>query len=598
MSNILNILNKTNTIISRFNYLFKDVLVDNYSTEEEYQYDKYCKLKIFLTSINSPMFNLRMADRLPWSKDLNDMVDEAFNDIEIVLKDCINLEDVLNKTFEEIELERKMILSKLKMIDIKLDNLISKSYERDIIQITDNFTNNDLFDKDMCSKPKANIETNNMIITLGKSESSNLLDGANIEIEKYSNGFPGNTHMVTVKDNSIIFNGQIDTNMDLSKIIDESKDTWFEYEVFNIDSSIYDITNGFGFAYKEGIEWAYDVDSLMLGVKIISPDAKLCNWITISPYIPEHKGVKASILKTIEIRDGKGNNQIVNIDSYFNEDKIISFNPQITKEIIVNIYQPYFYNVDIGHFYYSETGYGSDSYYDDIPSKENRINYDNISVETLGIKYDNKTNSYYQPTLNNKSFIDESKRNQLLFTAKDTPQHIKSGLEYFNAKRYMIGIRDIKALKCDFEVNSEYISKQFPIDKNIKAISFESKESIPTKYPNGEYIKYMFSIDNGNSWYDILPQHKAHLGKSTYIINSKIPLEDRKNHMLKNHGYIDTSKIDNIRVKIELSRPDGEEFINTTPIVNNFTLKAHTYYDEDIILGCCCEEHKVVQKCL
>lgn len=575
----MQLINKTKTIDEKSAAIFNKVIGEynhgEIKSETELLYKLFNALKDFYASIGRPTFKYRVARGTPVSGDYNSMIEESIADIRSLIEDANNMNGVLEQSFNEIELDRKMLQNRIKYIYRLLSKLkVAVQNNRNGQLFSDSFINTKNMDTSIISGSPASINVTEGVLTLNKIESNDYSNTCTVEILPTSNGFPGNTHIVDTLDGDMKFAGEDNMHINLGDIIDGNNDTWFEYEIFNVDNNVYETTLGLGFNYKENVEWITDESILRLGVRLTLKNPKQCNWLSLNPFIPEHKGAASCVIKNIVISDGKGTIQnITNGKRVFDGDIIYIFQSQICKTVTIEFEQTIPYIANVGHFYFNEVTSSNELYYEDS-AIAGRVDGPVPSIEALGLKYDSRAKAVIHPnTIDAVSFINEANTKKELFNLPVDSKTIKGFKEYIYAYRYQIGLKGINISSCKFGSTSEYTSISYVSDKLINSISIDSSELIPSSYSNGEWIKYYISVDEGKTWYNIVPTFKAHTGKSVYYINSKTPIELRHS----SNGYIETSyDVYNVRLKIELSRPTTEGFEYTTPIVYGYNIKTIT----------------------
>ena len=119
--------------------------------------------------------------------------------------------------------------------------------------------------------------------------------------------------------------------------------------------------------------------------------------------------------------------------------------------------------------------------------------------------------------------------------------------------RYAIGIRDILLKALAFKSKGELISKPFTVTDEIKKVMLEVAQT-PVVDSELTNIKYLISPDDGVSWNQIQPKHLSSLSG----IASTVP--EIINFNTSDSNSIKTSKVQSIRLKIELERED-ENFV-------------------------------------
>jgi len=152
--------------------------------------------------------------------------------------------------------------------------------------------------------------------------------------------------------------------------------------------------------------------------------------------------------------------------------------------------------------------------------------------------------------------------------------------EESNRYRYAIGIADISLGLMNYDIASIFVSKPHRI-KQLSEISLEVNDFIPIEFGVGEWMKYYISFDNGVSYIRINPINYNDIKfadnlviPKTIYCNSDISDEYKNRNPSGIHAYYDSdSKIENVRLKVELFRPSELEYKNFTPILYSYTLK-------------------------
>jgi len=571
MPNLMSLLSKTKTMDEKATAIFSN-LVSDYNhglipSETELLYRIFNALNEFYASIGKPTLKFKEARLAPVSDDYNNMVAEAVADMRTILSECSNLNGVLEQSFTEIELDRKMLQNRIRYIGKLLEKVKVAADNAKVGQVVgDSFINTKSLDAGMVSGRVANINATEGVRTRKKVQSDDYASSCNVDVLPISNGFPGNTHLVDVLDSSFHFLGQDGLHLSLKDIIDGNNDTWFEYELFSISDYEWEKTIGLGFEYAENVSWVTENPPLRLGLKLTMSTPKTCNWLSLSPFIPEHRGARAGTIRSATISDGMGAIQnVVATKRLFDDDQIYLFDAQTVKTITLEFEQPLSYDTDIGHFFFQENiGDTSGS----------RVEGPMPSLENLGMKYDARTKSVVHPVLNSESsFVDEARTKQSLFVRPNDTEQVKGSQESIRASRYHLGIKSVNISCYTFEAKSDYVSIAYSMDRPIVSLSLEAIDSVPASYGPGDWLKYSFSMDEGQTWYPVVPSSRAHSGKSVYHVNTSTPAELQH----PADGYIETGKAEYaVRLKIELSRPLLGNDLYTTPAVYGYTIKAST----------------------
>ncbi len=584
MGNLLQYTDKSSTIDNKLSSLLSQIRYDydngNIRTETEYYYRIKNMLAQFYTSLTKPTFKYRPAISTPMSDEYNAMISESFSDMEYIIKDCETLNKLVSQSFTDADLSRLMMTNELAYITKKIlaiSESIAKNQPIGTVIFTELFSDLEMAGNESSSE-SCHINTLDGILTLKRSMSSDTLI-SKIEIDKeVSNGFPGNTHCVDTLNNELHFIGQDGLHSDTEAIIDNNKDTWFEFELFSITDETRKACNSYGFEYDEGVSWVNNDEILRLKLIAYLPSSSICSWVTVMPYLSEIKGVKNCFLEKCEVITSSNNVYQVAVNKPFDDILVFPFPPQSINRIEFTFAQPSKYSTKIGHFYYTAADTSSMSIFQDFDYSDMfaRIKGKSPSVSLLGCKYDPITQWINYPDTTTEMSTPEYIKDKL-FSLPESTISQKANQEIINAYRYMIGIRGITMSSYTFLEKGEYVSQLFTTDDVITSICLESKEYIPGD--NAEIIRYFISLNGGITWHKIYPIHRAYAGIYKYYVNN-----DSIENLLTNNSEAKKSKnlsivgeARGIQIKIEMDRPediDNKEY--ATPIVYEYKLKLTT----------------------
>jgi hypothetical protein len=590
-------LNKTATIDAKCE-LIADQLLQDYNngtikTETELLYRLKQAIMEFYSSIGKPTYRFKAAKSTPISQDYNGMITAANNDLKFIIEDCDNLTDAIKTSFVDTELNRTMMFNELRYIDKKLDevkNRISTNNQDGIVVYTENFVNTDLMSNSQAVN-SATINSIDGVLTLSVDTKKEYSSTAQVEILDGSNGFPGDTHTVDILNNNIHYTGENNLHLDLNSIVDGNNDTWFEYELFNVDDEIVEKCGGFGFNYKEGINWVTEDDVLKLRLKITLPTTPICNWLSLTPFIAEQRGVKPCFITSCIISDGATEMQEVKPKKVFDDNTVIIFKQQKVSYVILEFTQSASYEVNIGHNYFTKVNTLNATAFEEISdSVYSRVDGPMPSVELLGMKYDPKTKQCEQPKNygdDNETFIDTAYIKKELFSIPADSEKVKADNEMLKGYRYSIGIKNISIANYSFESYSEYLSVPFTTEDIITSITLEADEMIPLEWNTSldpktqsnlvdSWIKYWIKVGDDNKWRQIFPKHRAFKGYCTYRVNNGgIDRYINKDYVQNAIGTINMLQdAQSVQLKIELSKPETDTY--RTPIVFQYKLKILT----------------------
>lgn len=146
--------------------------------------------------------------------------------------------------------------------------------------------------------------------------------------------------------------------------------------------------------------------------------------------------------------------------------------------------------------------------------------------------------------------------------------------------RYAIGIRDVHIMQYQFAEKSSFVSKRYHSDEEITKVTIYANEVLPDSYletvmKNNDWIQYEVSFDDTN-WYRISPMHHEPLSDDfpPKIIELNGSQVDLVQTFQVHKELVETSEpVHNVRVRITLQRPLGEEFADSTPILEDYALQ-------------------------
>lgn len=593
-------INKSNLINAKYNKMISNVLneykTENIKSETEFLYRVNLATKTFIENLKVPIFKYNPVKSTPSSSDIN-IFNDAIDDVSVLFDEYINLADNLNSVSSELTAYMKMLntsSNKLTKVIDQLESNVNEIHDNKHYIFTDTFNNkeNSLLEEEHTDVCK--IDTLNGVLTLSTNVEIDYSSSISFEILNSSNGFPGNTHEVESINGRLSFVGENDSNINMYNMNDGKESTYFEYESYKVSDDVYLKCNGFGFDYAEGVSWLTEDDSLNLSIKAVFTETKMCNWISIKPFVASEKNSNAAILSSVIVSDGLFNTQEIKINKSFSDSNIVTFDPQEIRYIIFNITQKYSYETSIGHFYTLKLS--NDINIFDKINKENYRLMDRYkpSVSLLGLTYDPNNKQYIQPNYEtfNESGINMNELKNELFTVKSPSNDDEyNDIEMITGYRYSIGVKEIQVANNLFNETSIYCSIPYETVENIKSIELESTDFIPVnfkeafyaKYPDrtfdpSEYINYEISFDNGNVWYGIQPKHRVHYGPCCYYINSDtLPSMRRTRNIKYINRLLDTKSV---MLRITLNRP--EECLYDTPVIYGYKLNIITNGDDNI----------------
>lgn len=589
MSNYLQYTNKSTLIDHLVLQMFSEIQNDYNNGEIKTEKELFYRLKEAIqqlqSTLNRPTFKPRYASNLPILEDYHEMIDELVNDIYYLFSDCESINQSLTQSFTEQEEKRTTYKNEIRYLTHKINKLkekITPTLSNQYRIVSNSFLEEER--QTSIGKTLAYINQSDGVLMLPFTTSVSYNDLLSVEVLERSNGVPGNTHVADYLNGEIYYDGQTNLQLDLRSMIDGNVDTWFEYEGFKISDSVYERCDGFGFNYDEGLSWIIEEDGLILRLKLKLENPQFCNWLSLTPYLSEQKGVKASYLTRCFLSDEAGNNQEINQAQLFEETIVLTFNPQVISTIILEFDQQHQYEVQVGHQAYFKVNSSNYNVFNTLNVEESRrYNGPLPSVQYLGLSFEPKTKTFSQPSterishLSNEEFTKKS-----LFQAMPDLEQAKSQLELINAYRYSIGIKDVTLAYYNFQDQGEYISQVFETEDAISSVTLEAVEFIPEGIGEGYGIQYFLNFNQGEQWYPIVPVSRSYQGICQYEINNgnldRYLRPSRKNESQGILTLFET--INRVQIKIVLSKPENAEI--QTPMVYDYRLKITTdgdYFD-------------------
>ena len=559
----------------------------NIKTETDYAYTLNNKLKEFYKKMGKPMFELHLASDVPSLPHYIDMVSRAKLDMEILVEGCKSIsqnikvyETEMNDTMKVLSNRTNMIMNNIENLERKINSIRNAKS----ILYSDVFDSNNNTHRETSIENSSFADTSTGMLILPPVVNKPISDAFNVKILQSSNGFPGNTHEVynsidSVFNSNIKYKGENDPHIDLDVILNSStSESWFEFELYNLDEEVINKTSMIGFNYKEGISWVTGDNCLKLDLLFYTENPVKMNYINLIGMPKPNTNVSGAIVKTVTISDDITGIQTITVNKELVDNMIITFNTQDVKSIKVELEQresvltkvcrDYAINVDptrISHFVNDEyKGYMQV----DIPSQ---------SIEYLGLKYNQQTSSFIYPDTKTKNnFINKEYLKSKLFYSINPSSNYKMQSEIVDAYRYSISLKQIDMKYRTYKESSVYISKDFVSEEPLKTLTLNSEDYIPHAFNKDEdLLKYFISFDNGAEWHEIYPRHKSHLGPCSIVVNSNVAIANRN----KNINYVDMlTDPYSFKVKIEMKR--HSEIVDETPIVYAYYVDVSS--EEDI----------------
>lgn len=544
--------------------------------------------ELYKDKIGLPLFEARRAERfqLPFMEDMQFNMEEVTADLNVLSDEHQSASLFLKDAFNSVHSEKKRLTQRIDALNSLTGELLllSGNDTEDTYYIKESFQQADAMDFSFAidSVSKAAIHTGEGILTLGRSDTINLSDKARVS-HLSGNGEAGVNHIArkfaTVdKNNQTIEAYQFINEQDkelhtkTDSILDDKPDTLFEYQLVNVPSKFKKDRRYYDFAWANGEQ---EGERLRLKLVVELDSEQVLNWITFDPYYAntaDGKVIMHSIQTSLDgfdyqpLYEGKLElNQTINAtpQTYRMDDLFDGQNNPADGQ-------------------YSGKGVWS------FPHRKARfiefvIDQPQSHPEILGqavytMKTDNMTIPVQVPE---PEELKNQQAGEYVRSVDGERVIYKKEIQATNQGwRYDIGIRDIKLLQYQFEGKSYFISKQYEIPRGIERLALYAKEIIPESYldivsKNNDWIQYEVSFDD-IEWYRISPMHHEPLSDDfpPKILEINTPAVDLTKAFQVHKALIKTNDAPkNLRFRVTMTRPSGEEFKNTTPILEELALK-------------------------
>lgn len=546
-------LDKNEYIKQQVNYAYdyNNKLLKNGEIESELEMLYRLKnelLNIYNTALK-PSTIFKEFKGTPSSSSFNEAFNNPISDIEMLISHLNSLEFSSRAFYETSFLNSSYIENNLNtsIKDIEsLEDAVKNYSKSNYSSFIENFSSNS---SEYAGEHVAHVNTDSNSLVLPVKRISDNTKHFTPKVYD-TNGVSGNSHVMARGLSATNFIGESDLRADISVVANSSAEESYECELFKISDEVYEMTNGYGFTYKEGVSWITDENMLYLKLRLEASELLLCNWININPYIPEVKDFYPAMIESITISDGESKIQRIESNSIFNKNVIVTFKEQKVKFIDIVIKQYRSYKTEVGHFYSLRLPGELSSIYGKVEKNNfNRVDYYKPSLNSLFMKYDPKSKKAYSMTQEEMFSGDAYTSNSTdLFaypTSKST--NVFHGLELIDAHRFSIGIKSLNVAYYLFDSEGIYLSKPFVTNNKITSITLEATDYIP-KAVDG-YIIYELSLDGGDNWLELEPRGRAINKPCTIEINSYTPFGMRSENTLYIDRLLDVKSII-VRIKL------------------------------------------------
>lgn len=573
----------------------------------------------FFSTLGEQRFEaIRFDESTPmWTSDYNGMMQDIYDDFEVLFREATLLADAMYVDFNHHVVQHDILSEKLKGIQNKLYDLAAynsvEGYTTNVFA-KEEFLNQDRIDYDKITMSPLTIEGGN--VTLPQKSKVSALDDATAMIllgsrpntlapvGALSNGYPGNSHEIvtstkdfdtTGKSLSLNFVGASNNRSNYGAVLDNNPNTWFEFEKVVPTQLVNSVSEkDYGFSYKTAYDnYHYWTDELADGVlklclEINLNDVKTINAIDVAMYTPANRLAKTAKIAKILVVDENNNSQNV---SYTHTGTFYKFNAINARAVQLFFEQDSSYTTEIGHIFYTKKYLSEDangykqSVVNRIAEANNRIDGPIPWITEIGAVIEEDTTRsevFYAP------FTKESPN----LSVNDTLSNLKAqigiedvemGVERIQAERYCIGIKDIQIYEAEFEEEGELITKPFYFENPLERISLNISEADGF---NANWLNYDISIDDGITWYPIIPLHRQEAGTKTYIIQQV----ERGSGIIQKEGIIETdTPIYSMRIRIigragEIQQQSRAIVVAAqSPVLNTLEIQGVTRSTDDVL---------------
>lgn len=458
--------------------------------------------------------------------------------------------------------ENARVANKLKTLQ-----LYSNSVDSSVVTFGDHFESEEFVDLAF-STPEDRPTIASGMLHLGQSGGLvNLSEHAVVTILPGSNGFRGNNQEISDPataptdpiSNQPLYTFIAETNPanDIDEIVDGEPNSWFEYEHYLVDEQDRLRAGNYNFTYQSvsltgssEVDWAEGPEDgkLKLSLQFDLGSMQKTNYLSYTPY-GLHRNVNSPVLvrQVKTSPNGTDWDSVLPTDVWIGTDPnlqaartadnvttgnaIWSFNDRNVRYVRVDIEQYNPVSCAVGHLYYVDKRTG---------------------VRVKGpVPNINNPAAHYSP-----NFMSQG----------DTIQK----REYFNGKRWAIGIRDMLIQQVNYQAYSTLVTPPLRVGGVVDRVTLEAEVYVPETFDSDEeWVSFYVTPDDGSTWLPISRVQDNYLDIPEIIaFNDPIPPAFREAGV----AYYNTdSVVDTLRVKIELKRPANEP--TSTPLVRSYQLK-------------------------
>lgn len=451
---------------------------------------------------------------------------------------------------------------------LKTLQLYSNNSDSSIITFGDSFKSLDSVDNDLIPDSEEVFLAHEGFVTLGRrGQLVDLSPDAAIKILGTSNGFLGNNQEITDPSDTATdpesgyvhytFKAESNDYSSLSNITDGEPNTWIEYEHYEVPKAARLAAGNYNFEYLDDsdseavkrVDWAKGPTNgvLKLGLEFDLGKIDNINVIDLTPFGLEGNANYPVLVRQIQTSpNGTDWTSVfptkvwigteVNVRAARSAENVLAnravwtFESRAVRYVRVYIEQPNPVNSNIGHpFWVNEETEAREE--GPIPPVDNPQEYWGTDVRGDLVQF----------------------------------------REYFEGKRWAIGIRDVALQQVRYVEKSTLITRPLRAGGVIDRVVLEDADIVvPADYDTSQsWVRFFISPDDGETWLPISRIEDNFNGVPEQIsFNDPLPASLREPNV---YNHDTDSPVTSVRLKVELLRPQDSS--STTPILRFYKLK-------------------------
>lgn len=583
---------RTKILELQSDYLFKKAKKDigEFTSEAELRDYANTFLRSFYSAVGGPLLQKRMAEsgHVPFAEDFEMNTEEVAEDLSILYSENETASQFLQDSFNYAQSERKRLLSRVNGLNSLVGdlNLIAHENKDGNLYFKESFESKETVDEEAAlpNISKAQVSVTEGVLTLARNNTVNLSLNATVR-KTEGNGEAGTSHVArriqvvdarkqVVEQNVFLNSNDELKNDNPNSLLDARPDTIFEYQTVNVPNEFVKKFKGYDFQWVKAKE---EMQKLRLQLVIELNEMSDVNWLNINPYYPVNSTGKVKVYSIKTSEDGfeyqglytdKGfvlNNELNEVPQTYRVDDLFDGKNEFDKAK--------FAGQGVWSFPTRKAKY-IEIIFDQVDSYKELIGQSVYYKRTI---LSNKQEIITQVPEPKELKDAEPGDNYRIAAYKDDV--IMKVIEATLGWRYVIGLRDINIMSYRFDEKSMYISKRFDVDGEISKVMLYANEKIPEKYlekieTSNDWIQYEISFDDVN-WMPISPMHHEPT-KSDFpakIIEVNGSELDLGNAFQIHKAYVKVDKPTSVRIRITMSRPVGEEYAASTPILEDYAIR-------------------------